>query len=271
MRTLLICHADAALHHDGLARWMAAHTTLTGMVLVHETGRTLWRRAKREVRRVGALRFLDVLAFRLYDRLFLRARDDAWARERLTTLRAQYPPVPPETPLLRVRSPNSAEAAAFMQHCAPDLTLALCKVLLKPHIYSIPPKGTYVLHPGICPEYRNAHGCFWALANDDLGMVGMTLLRIDEGIDTGPVYGYFTYDYDELRESHTMIQHRVVLDSLEALRQKLDEIETGTARPLETAGRQSAVWGQPWLTRYLHWKSNARRRSARAGHRVAVS
>ena len=39
--------------------------------------------------------------------------------------------------------------------------------------------GTFVMHPGICPEYRNAHGCFWALANRDLARVGMTLLRAD--------------------------------------------------------------------------------------------
>ena len=51
------------------------------------------------------------------------------------------------------------------------------------------------MHPGICPEYRNAHGCFWALANRDLNKVGMTLLRIDKGVDTGPTFGYYTYPY----------------------------------------------------------------------------
>jgi len=36
------------------------------------------------------------------------------------------------------------------------------------------------MHPGICPEYRNSHGCFWALANDDPERVGVTLLQIDK-------------------------------------------------------------------------------------------
>ena len=54
---------------------------------------------------------------------------------------------------------------------------ARCKVILKEKIFGIPRVGTFVMHPGICPEYRNAHGCFWALVRRDLERVGMTLLR----------------------------------------------------------------------------------------------
>jgi methionyl-tRNA formyltransferase len=115
------------------------------------------------------------------------------------------------------------------------------------------------MHPGICPEYRNAHGCFWALANGDKGKVGMTLLRIDKGIDTGPCFGYYSYAFDEAVESHIVIQHRVVLENLDSIQGKLVEIFNGTARPMDIAGRDSAVWGQPRLTKYLEWKSRARK------------
>jgi len=86
----------------------------------------------------------------------------------------------------------------------------------------------------------------------------MTLLRIDKGVDTGPVFGYYTYAFDEVRESHIVIQHRVVLENLDALRSRLLEIFNGTAMPLNTSGRPSAAWGHPWLTRYLEWKSRAK-------------
>jgi hypothetical protein len=87
----------------------------------------------------------------------------------------------------------------------------------------------------------------------------MTLLRIDKGVDTGPAFGYYTYPYDEVNESHIVIQHRVVLENLDALRTKFAEIFDGTAIPLDTSGRSSATWGQPWLTKYLDWKSQARK------------
>jgi methionyl-tRNA formyltransferase len=121
------------------------------------------------------------------------------------------------------------------------------------------------MHPGVCPEYRNAHGCFWALASDDAERVGMTLLRVDKGVDTGPVYGYYSYPFDDLAESHVRIQHRVVLENLDVLEQKLGEIYRGEAAPLDIEGRKSATWGQPWLSRYLKWKRRAKRRREAAG------
>ena len=116
------------------------------------------------------------------------------------------------------------------------------------------------MHPGVCPEYRNAHGCFWALANRELDKVGMTLLKVDKGVDTGPVYGYYAYEYDEQNESHVVIQHRVVFDNLDKLRKKLFEIASQTATTIDTQGRRSGTWGQPWLSKYLAWKAAARKR-----------
>ena len=58
------------------------------------------------------------------------------------------------------------------------------------------------------------------MANGDRGNVGMTLLRIDRGVDTGPVFGYFRVTPDA-RESHVVTQHRVVLEHLDAIRDTL--------------------------------------------------
>ncbi|HEU4630404.1 MAG TPA: formyltransferase family protein [Gemmatimonadaceae bacterium] len=269
-RTFLICHRGAVLHEEGLARWLAAETELTGVLVIDEDRATVARRARRQLRRDGLLRFLDVLAFRAYYLALLRGADRRWTEGVVARLSAAYPPVPASVPRLTVRSPNSREAEDFLRACAPDVTLALCKNLLKKSVFTIPRHGTFVLHPGICPEYRNAHGCFWALVQGDLENVGMTMLRIDEGVDTGPVYGYFRCAFDELRESHLRIQHRMTFDNLEGILALLREIVAGRARPIDTTGRRSAVWGQPWLSSYLRWRLAARRRAS-ARLRAAVS
>jgi methionyl-tRNA formyltransferase len=222
--------------------------------------------ARREIRRVGALKFLDVVAFRAYAALFLAARDAAWKRDRLAQLRRTYPADLAAVPTLVVSTPNSAEAGEFLARLQPDVVIARCKVILKRRIFELPRVGTFVLHPGICPEYRNAHGCFWALANRDLDRVGMTLLRVDDGIDTGPVYLHGTCDFDDVRDSHTVIQYRAVFDNLEAIGATLTALSRGEeVRPLQTAGRRSAEWGQPRLTDYLRWKLAARRQRRVAG------
>jgi hypothetical protein len=256
MRTLLICHDDAPLDREGLVRWMASFSEVVGVVVIEEEPARMRQRIRRELRRVGPLRFADVLGFRLYYRFLLSAGDRAWEADALERLRRRYPAARP--PELITGSPNTPEVEAFVRAAAPDVVVARCKTLLKPNIYSIPTRGTFVMHPGICPEYRNAHGCFWALANGDHDKVGMTLLKIDDGVDTGPVFGYYGYPHDPARESHVVMQHRVVLENLDAIAAKLQEIHEGKARPLVTEGRTSATWGQPWLSRYLRWRLPAR-------------
>lgn len=261
IKTLLICHEGAALDQVGLARWLASFSHLAGMVVLRQTNRQMWRRIRREIRRVGIVRFFDVLAFRTYYRLFLSRRDRSWEGQKVKELTRLYPELRKGLPVLLTHSPNTPEGEHFIRHAAPDIVIARCKVLLKERIFSLPRRGTFVLHPGICPDYRNAHGCFWALANGDLNKVGMTLLKIDRGVDTGPVYAYYSYPYDEVNETHIIVQHRVVFENLDALREKLLDIYHCRALPLNTSGRPSTRWGQPWLTRYLHWKNEARKRA----------
>jgi len=249
MRTLLICHDDAPLDREGLIRWLGSFSTVVGSVVIHEPGGRLKKRVRRELTRVGPLRFLDVLAFRAYYRLAHAAADRRWEARALDQLRARFP-MPPISPELIVSSANAPEAEAFVRDGRPDLVLARCKTLLKERVFAIPRLGTFVMHPGICPEYRNAHGCFWARATGDHDNVGMTLLRIDAGVDTGPVYGYFRVRA-EPNESHVVTQHRVVLDHLDGIRDRLRAIEAGTATAIDTTGRRSAAWGQPWLSAYL--------------------
>jgi folate-dependent phosphoribosylglycinamide formyltransferase PurN len=260
MRTLLICHAGDRLNQVGLARWLASFSHVTGIVVISETRQRLWQRIRREIKRVGLARFLDVLAFRLYYRFMHASRDRAWEQQRVSQFCNTYAELPPCVPTLYTHSPNSNDAAEFIRNAVPDIMIARCKTLLKESVFSIPTRGTFVMHPGICPEYRNAHGCFWALAQADYKRVGMTLLRVDKGVDTGSVYGHYTCDFDELTDSHVRIQHRVVFDNLDALRQKFVEIYSGRAQTIDTTGRSSAAWGQPWLSRHLLWKWRARKR-----------
>jgi len=203
---VLICHERDQLDCQGLASWLATTMNLIGLIVIREGHGRIWRVARRQIRREGWLSFLDVLAFRAYSKLLLAHRDDEWKERTLTRLRARFPADLGNVRRIVVTDPNAPDAVAFLRELEPDLVLARCKFLLKREVFNMPARGTYVLHPGICPEYRNAHGCFWALVNRDHQRVGMTLLRVDEGVDTGPVYLQAGCEIDEVREAHTVIQ-----------------------------------------------------------------
>jgi hypothetical protein len=258
-RSVLICHKGAGFDRDGLSRWLGSFSTLVGIVVLDEPVSRTARRIRREIRRSGALGFLDVLAFRALYRVTRARVDRAWERAAVARLGRRFADVPDCGNVLHAGSVNSPECIDFIHDCQPDFMLARCKTLLKPAVFTLASRGTYVLHPGICPEYRNAHGCFWALAAGDLTRVGLTLLRIDEGVDTGPVYGQFTYAFDERSESHVVIQLRVLFENLDRVQDALLKAVAGAAEPLDLRGRTSAVWGQPKLTAYLRWQLRARK------------
>lgn len=257
MRSVLICHAGDRFDGEGLAAWLASFTDLAGIVVLEETLGQKLARVRRELRRVGPLRLLDVLAMRAWQRLTQASADAAWMSRALAQLRLRYGAAP-NVPVIRAADVNDPAVLAFVRKHRPDFILARCKQLIRRKLIGMPRMGCFVMHPGICPEYRNAHGCFWALAQRDLGRVGMTLLRIDAGVDTGPVYGHYTYRFDERHESHVVIQYRVALENLDAVASKMHEIERGEAVAIDTHDRASGAWGQPWLTRYLRWQRAAR-------------
>lgn len=251
---VLICHEDDAIDSQGLASWLAVRFRLQGIVLLRDKPGSTLRKLRRERRRVGLLRLLDVLLFRLVYRLFYARRDAAWRSDALQRIISRYPADLRAVRKLRTTNPNNDSVARFIAECAPELVIARCKFILKPEIFKLPRFGTFVLHPGICPQYRNAHGCFWALVSRDLDNVGMSLLKVDEGVDTGPIYLQASYPYDERRESHIVIQYRVVLENLEAITRVLHSVCAGQARPLERGTSPSKNWGQPWLTAFLQWR-----------------
>jgi len=269
---VLICHDGDAIDLDGLTAWLASSMRLVGVVVIAPSWRRTWRAIQRQIRRGGVRDFVDVLALRAYYRCAVAAKDDQWRADEIRRLRSTYPAPTGDVPRVRVADPNGQEARDFLTRLRPDVVIARCKVLLTPETFGIARIGTFALHPGICPEYRNAHGCFWALTRRDHGRVGMTLLRIDRGVDTGPIFLRATCDYDELRDSHLVIQYRAVTANLDAIADTLTRLARGDAAPLVDDGpRTSAVWGQPTLSAYRRWKAAARRDRNHAAHLPAVS
>jgi len=237
---------------------LACDFSLAGIVLLRDEPGSTFRKLRREYRRVGGIRLLDVIFFRAFYQMSRARKDARWVQSQVEALRSRYGADLSSVPRLLAHHPNEVAVREFISGLQPDFAIARCKYILQPAIFTIPRYGTYALHPGICPLYRNAHGCFWALADRDLAHVGMTLLRVDEGIDTGPMYLQASYPFDEQRESHVVIQHRVVLENLDAISHTLRAVRNDAARPFTLRGERSVNRGQPWFTAWLRWKRHAR-------------
>jgi methionyl-tRNA formyltransferase len=57
---------------------------------------------------------------------------------------------------------------------------------IPPSVYNLPTKGFYNVHPGPLPQYRGPDPIFQQIKNKEK-LAGVTIHKLDEGIDTGPV------------------------------------------------------------------------------------
>ncbi len=77
--------------------------------------------------------------------------------------------------------------AALLAPLRPDLILSFgFKWRIPPEVLTLPPLGVINTHLGILPEQRGSNSIGWAFRNDD-GALGVTIHRMDEGFDTGPI------------------------------------------------------------------------------------
>src|SRR5438105_7357258 len=91
---------------------------------------------------------------------------------------------------LPVLQPERARDEGFLQELAqlrPDLiVVAAYGQILPRQILELPRFGCLNVHASLLPKYRGAAPIQWALLNDEQE-TGVTIMRMDEGLDTGDI------------------------------------------------------------------------------------
>ncbi len=92
--------------------------------------------------------------------------------------------------LVKVDDDAAVNAPVFigkMQAWAPDLfIIAGFPQIFGKKLLSVPKNGTWNCHAGPVPQYRGGSPINWQIINGDKE-IGLTLMEVDKGIDTGPV------------------------------------------------------------------------------------
>jgi methionyl-tRNA formyltransferase len=92
-----------------------------------------------------------------------------------------------DLPLLQPPSLRRPEAAVELRELAPDvIVVAAFGQILPPEVLAIPPHGCLNVHASLLPRYRGAAPIAAAiLAGEE--QTGVTIMLMDEGMDTGPI------------------------------------------------------------------------------------
>jgi methionyl-tRNA formyltransferase len=126
--------------------------------------------------------------------------------------------------------PREPEFQARLRDLAPDcVPVVAYGALVPPAALEIPRHGWVNLHFSLLPAWRGAAPVQHAVLHGD-EITGASVFQLEEGLDTGPVYGTLT---DEIRPTDTSghLLERLASAGAGLLVAVLDAIGAGTARP----------------------------------------
>ncbi len=90
-------------------------------------------------------------------------------------------------PLLQPRSLRGQEPLEQLAAWAPDvIVVAAFGQILRPPVLELPPYGCLNVHASLLPRWRGAAPVAAAILSGD-DVTGVTLMRMDAGLDTGPI------------------------------------------------------------------------------------
>lgn len=206
---------------------------------------------KRRIKNVGFITFFGELFFQLIivNILYCFSRKRIDEIIKLNELNTSEIPSKKKQ---EVRSINSDIAIQLLKEINPDLiVISGTRIISKKVLNSVNCKFINI-HAGITPKYRGVHGAYWALINDDIENVGVTVHFVDPGIDTGSIItqasitpsrkdNYITYPLLQLSEG------------LKILKPAIEDYFNGKLQPKIIQG-DSNLWFQPTICAYLYYR-----------------
>ena len=126
-------------------------------------------------------------------------------------------------------SKSSPELVAWLQEKSFDIGVVVAYgALLPSEILSIPRHGWINIHFSLLPQLRGAAPLQRAILNGDT-LTGVTVFQLDQGMDTGPIFGSSTREIRPHDTSDGLLA-ALALQSVPLLDQVLHGIEDGTMR-----------------------------------------
>lgn len=165
----------------------------------------------------------------------------------------------PATQIIRVDDVNHPPAVRSLLGREPDVCLVFGTAILRGDALRIGGRYLLNIHGGIVPAYRNVHSEFWAVLNNDLDNVGVSVMHLDPGVDSGAVALQRRLAVDP-GESIFSVRHRIAGLAVEAGMDALAAAARGSLPRKAQNHRHAGFYGTPgaadllrlWTRRLRH-------------------
>lgn len=134
-------------------------------------------------------------------------------------------------PIFYSNEVKSSQYESVLREIKPDLAFAIgWRYLITKEAYSIPSKGTLIIHDSLLPKYRGFAPMNWAIINGE-EKTGVTLFHIAEGVDCGPIIDQVATDID-IDDTAKMVDEKVIKLYEDIITKNLPALAAGTAKAI---------------------------------------
>lgn len=141
-------------------------------------------------------------------------------------------------PVYQPASFREAGAVDTLRALAPDLVVVVAYGMLLPKaVLEIPRHGCINMHVSMLPKYRGAAPIQWAVINGET-KTGISIMQLDEGLDTGPVLAQRAVEIPPEATSGEMFE-RIGVIGARFLADVVRDIQNGRAVATPQAGEAS--------------------------------
>jgi methionyl-tRNA formyltransferase len=150
---------------------------------------------------------------------------------------------------------RTGELTSWLREKNADVALVMAYGRILPaDVLAAPRRGAMNLHASLLPRYRGAAPINWVIVNGET-QTGISLMQMDEGLDTGPVYARHALDLAETETAGTLAEriatlgaHVVRADLAAAVEGKLtaepQDAALASHAPLIERHHLQVDWGQ---------------------------
>jgi methionyl-tRNA formyltransferase len=156
----------------------------------------------------------------------------------------------PHSRVIEVPSVNSDATICELQRLSPSVVIVNGTRIIQDKILKSVDAVFLNTHAGITPMYRGVHGGYWALASRDPANCGVTVHRVDGGIDTGSIIAQATIT-PSAEDSFATYPFLQVASAIPILKQAVRDALAGRLSDIAPPPGKSQLWTHPTACEYL--------------------
>lgn len=231
-RLSLVFIGQQNFYTDYLVDWMNTFVDVRGVIWTaanRNTRAARFEQFRKRIKRGGFVRAMSEL-FYFVGSKFKFGEDEASLRKLIREERAREQVPVSSMPAIHVPNLRAPEVLKFLDQVKPDVLFTQCiNELIPKNVYTYPPQGCYVFHEGVVPQYRGKFCTHWAVLNGDFDLIGASVIKVEAGLDAGPVAFIEHVRPQTLGRGHQWLEHEVLFLALPRLKQWLEDLAAGRA------------------------------------------